>query len=350
MKKSLKILGIMGLLIIALGAFAAGCGKNEEIATDSEAETQTETTDTALYCPLDHDELASVPERVFAVSIDNGAKSEPQTGLSIADIVYELPVEGGITRFLAVFYHNQNDVIGPVRSARHYYIDLVQSMNGIYVHCGSSYIAKEAFAAGEVADIDEMAYGSDFWRDNTRKKPTNLYTSWENLNDIATRNDMPKAEDLKGFSFYSEEELATLSQGSNTTIDIPYTYKPVSYSWDTASSRYLRFSDGSEHIDAASDTQIYADNVVVLHNDATIIDPNGGLLDMSFVNNSGSGYIFQKGNVLPITWSMAGEYSPLVLTGADGAEAKLVPGKTFVQVIINDMAVDYDGSAEAPAE
>lgn len=347
MKKRFGLLLTLGLLAISMMMLASGCGKEDD--GDAQNDQGTEVEDTALYCPLDHDELPSMPENVFAVAIDNGSKSEPQTGLDTADVVFELPVEGGITRFLAVFYHSQPDVIGPVRSARHYYIDLVQSLNATYVHCGGSYIAKEELAAGAVADIDEMANSSAFWRDNSRQKPTNLYTSWENLDKLAKEKDLPKATDLEGYSFYNSEEAEALTQGQNTSISIPYTYKPVSYEWDEASQRYLRFSKGEPHMDAAGDTQIYADNVVVLHNSATIIDPNGGLLDMSFTNNSGTGYIFQRGNVVPIKWSMGEEYSPLVLTKEDGTPAQLLPGKTFFQVIINEMTVTYNGGAEEAA-
>lgn len=346
MKKSARVLLLLGLLVLTSTLMLTGCGKSDGDATEPSPEAVEET----IYCPLDHEELSALPERVFAVSIDNGAKSEPQSGLSIADTVFELPVEGGITRFLAVFYHNQLDTIGPVRSARHYYIDLVQSFNGIYVHCGGSYIAKEALSAGAVADIDEMAYGSEFWRDDKRQKPTNLYTSWENLNGIAESKDMPLAGDISGFTFYEDDELQGLSQGDVTTIDIPYTYKPVSYTWDAKSGSYLRFSNGSPHMDAANDTQIFADNVVVLRTAISVIDPNSGILDMSFVANSGSGILFQKGNATPITWSMGQEFSPLVLTLEDGTEAKLAPGKTIFQVVDEDMAVDYGGAAPAEGD
>lgn len=351
MKKRFSLLLILGLLVISMAMLTSGCGKEDD--GDSQGGQGAEVEDTALYCPLDHDELSSMPENVFAVAIDNGAKSEPQTGLNAADVVFELPVEGGITRFLAVFYHSQPDVIGPVRSARHYYIDLVQSLNASYVHCGGSYIAKEDLAAGAVADVDEMANSSAFWRDNSRQKPTNLYTSWENLDKLAKDKDLPKATDLDSYSFYDSAEAEALTMGQNTSISIPYTYKSVSYEWDEASQRYLRFSKEEPHMDAADDTQIYADNVVILHNNATIIDPNGGLLDMSFTNNSGTGYIFQRGNVVPIKWSMAEEYSPLVLTKEDGSPAQLLPGKTFFQVIINEMNVTYNGDSgatTAPAE
>ncbi len=342
MGKRIKSLAFITLLILSLVLLLSGCGKSE-----AEQEPAVEEEDTALYCPLDNEEIAELPNYLFAVSIDNGPKAQPQSGLNTADVLFEVPVEGGITRFLAVFYHNQADVIGPVRSARHYYIDLVQSLKGIYVHCGGSYIAKEALAAGAVPDIDEMANASTFWRDNTRSKPTNLYTSWENLQTLAAEKGLSSAEGLEGFNFYSSEEVSSLAQGTNTVIDIPYTYRAVSYQWDTDSQRYLRYSDGEPHMDAASDTQLYADNVVVIHNNSTLIDANSGLLDMTFVNSSGSGYVFQKGNVVPITWSMAQEGSPLVLTLSDGSEAKLLPGKTIFQVIVNDMAVTYDGGEDS---
>lgn len=339
MKKSFTL---TMLLLCCVSVILWGCGKDDSAENAPAPEPE------PIYCPLDHEVIETMPNRVFAVAIDNGPKAEPQTNLNQADLVFEVPVEGGINRFLALYYHNQPDVIGPVRSARHYFIDLIQAFDGIYVHCGGSEQAYEALNG--VEDIDEMAATATFWRDHSRNAPVNLYTSWEKLNEKTTENGWNELRSTAEFSFYDDDSLAALSQGNATEIKIPYTYKPVGYVWDDEQGCYLRYSDGNPHVDRESGETLTADNVVTMNISTRVIDDKGRL-DMSFAGNSGSGYLFQKGNVEEITWSMESSGSPLVLTLADGSPAKLIPGHTFIQVVPKQIAVTHNGvPAETSAE
>lgn len=325
------------VLLCCLSMLMWGCGKNDSAENESSPVPEPE----PIYCPLDHEVIDVMPNRVFAVAIDNGPKAEPQTNLDEADLVFEVPVEGGINRFLALYYHNQPDVIGPVRSARHYFIDLIQAFDGIYVHCGGSEQAYEALEG--IEDIDEMAASSTFWRDNSRNAPVNLYTSWEKLNEKTVENGWNDSRSIPAFAFYGDEESAALAQGDATEISIPYTYKSVGYTWDDTQNCYLRSSDGSPHVDNESGETLKADNIVTMNISTRVIDDKGRL-DMSFAGNSGSGYLFQKGNVQEITWSMESSGSPLVFTLADGSAAQLLPGHTFIQVVPNQLTVTHNGT------
>ncbi len=331
------------LLLCCFSVFLWGCGKKEaeEPVPTPEPEPQ------LTYCPLDHAVIDTMPSRVYAVAVDNGPKAEPQTNLSQADLVFEVPVEGGINRFLALFYHNQPDVIGPVRSARHYFIELVQSFHAIYVHCGGSEMAYDSM--GSVEDIDEMAATSTFWRDKSRNAPVNLYTSWEKLNEKTSENGWNDPQATTEFSFYDEDELTALPQGNATEIQIPYTYKAVGYTWDAAQKCYLRSSDGNSHVDQATGATLTADNIITMNINTRVVDEKGRL-DMSFAGNSGSGYLFQNGNFQEITWSMASTDTPLVFTLADGSAAKLVPGHTFIQVVPSQISVSHNGTAPETTE
>ena len=335
--KSLKKILLAGL-VVSMCLLAAACGKNDK---DTAAEDPAEPADTTLYCPLDGAVLDDLPDRLFMVAVDNGPKSEPQTGLGQADFLFEVPVEGGINRFLAFYYHNQPDTIGPVRSARHPFIPLVNSYHGIYVHCGGSYLFEEQKSA--VEEIDEKGNGSYFWRDQARSAPTNLYTSYSNLVDCAAAKGMMDPKETTAYKFYTPEEAAALTVGDNHEIEIPYTYKPVSYTWDNENKRYLRFSKGEAHMDAADHTQLYADNLIVMYMDVFPAREGDILMDMTFAGNRGEGYLFQNGGVTQIQWSMQDQNSPLLFT-AGGEEMRLLAGRTIVQVVPNAIDINYNGT------
>lgn len=342
MKKTAKILVL--LLALSLSVFIVGCGKDKaEKAPTNDVPKE----EAVNYCPLDHAVVDNLPERVLAVAVDNGPNSEPQTNLGKADLLFELPVEGGINRFLALYYHNQPDTIGPVRSARHCFISLVNSFGAIYVHCGASYMFTNL--SDTVDEIDQMAMGSYFWRDNSRKAPVNLYTSWEKLQAAATEKGLWEKQNTTKFAFYNDKAIKALTKGTNTDINIAYTYKPVSYKWDDAANHYMRFSKGAPHMDAADNTQLYADNVVVMKIAAPLVTGDTKLLDMKFAGNSSSGVLFQNGTATDITWSMKDEISPLTFTMANGKQAKFLPGRTIIQVVPDTVNVEYNGGETAAA-
>ncbi len=237
--KKMFLMSLFLCLVLVLSA----CGG------DQEGEPEESLTET-LINPLNGSELVVMPTRLFAVAIDNGPNAEPQSGLNDAELLIEVPVEGGITRFLAFFYHEMPEKIGPVRSARHYVIPLAQGMQAIYIHCGQSPLAKQYFEDYDVEHINEFFHSAAFWRDDSRKAPVNLYTSYEKLVQEVTNEGWYDEVAVPAFSFYSTEEVAAMALGEVTEIHIPYVYKAVDYQWD--GEQYLRQSDGKPHIDAES--------------------------------------------------------------------------------------------------
>ncbi|HSD12679.1 MAG TPA: DUF3048 domain-containing protein, partial [Patescibacteria group bacterium] len=114
----------------------------------------------------------------FAATIDNLSVARPQAGLTKASLVFEAPVEGGITRFLAVFPDDVTaDRIGPVRSARPYFLDWASEFDAVYAHVGGSPEALEKIVAYDMRDLNEFFAGKYFWRDENRDAPHNAYTS-----------------------------------------------------------------------------------------------------------------------------------------------------------------------------
>lgn len=343
MKKTAWILSFS--LILVLSLFLTACGKQDEAATEEEKTVA----EPEFVCPLDGEELSSADDHgdyVFVVSIDNGADSEPQSGLNAADLLIELPAEGGINRFLAFYYHNEPDTIGPVRSARHYFYDIINGYDATLAHCGGSTMAYDIINSGSVQDIDEMSCAKTFWRSSDRSAPHNLYTSYELLSEKAADRGYDKVslDDCPSFSFYSNAEQEDFSYGGVDELTIPYRYKEVTYKWDEMNLNYVRYSDGNIHMDALDDAAVTADNVVVLYIDYVVM-ADGQHLDMEFT--SGSGLLLQYGTVTDIDWSISDGNGFSFTDASSGEEVKLIPGKTIIQVAKTTETATYTDTTSA---
>ena len=335
MKKTGMFLLLLAMSILLMMSFSA-CGGKDGGSSFLGGEDR-------VVCPLDGQTVESgetFGDYVLITSIDNGAASEPQSGIGKADLLIEVPVEGGITRFMAFFYHSTPDTIGPIRSARHYFYDITTAYDGVMCHCGGSEQAYAIIKSGAVKDIDEMGCTSTFWRTEDRKAPHNLYTSYERLSEKAAErnyNQIP-VMDCPSFNFMTEDDEAALTFGGVGEFSVPYHFKEASYRWDEESQRYLRYSDGEPHMDAIDNTQVAADNVAVLYVSYSVMD-DAGRLDMTI--ESGEGHLFMYGGVTKINWTLS-EGEGFVFTDAStGEELKLLPGKTIIQIASPEQKAVY---------
>ena len=329
MKKTMKLLVLCLLSALCVFAFAACGGGNsaEDVVVNDEGQ---------IICPLDGQVLESADDHgdyVLMVSIDNGAGSEPQSGIGKADLLVEVPVEGGITRFLAFFYHNTPDTIGPVRSARHYMYDIVNGYDAVMSHCGGSPQAYDLIKAGGVKDIDEMGCTDAFWRTEDRKAPHNLYTSYENLSKIAADREYAAValNECLSFNFMTADDVEALTFGGVTDLLIPYRFKQVLYQWDEAEGRYQRYSASDKSIDAIDDSPVMFDNVAVLYvPNSLIAGDDSGRLDMDIT--SGEGLLLQYGTVIEINWTNNPGEGFVFTDAATGEEVKLIAGNTMINI------------------
>ena len=341
MKKTVKIVLLLAMSVLMLTAFAA-CGG------DGDGDGGFLGGEESVLCPLDGQTVEgedAVGDYVLITSIDNGAASEPQSGIGKADLLVELPVEGGITRFMAFFYHSTPDTIGPIRSARHYFYDITTAYDGVMCHCGGSQQAYAIIQSGAVKDIDEMGCTSTFWRTEDRKAPHNLYTSYERLSEKAAEREYNEiaVSDCPSFNFMTDDDKDALAYGGVAEFSVPYRYKEASYRWDEESQRYLRYSDGEPHMDAIDNTQVSADNVAVLYVSCSVMD-DAGRLDMKI--ESGEGHLFMYGGVTKINWTLS-EGEGFVFTDAStGEELKLLPGKTIIQIASPEQKAVYTVSSD----
>lgn len=344
MKKTVKTLWVLLTAVVFSFAFAA-CGGDET----------GKVFDSDIPCPLDGQLLSSDSDHgdyVLVTSIDNSAAAMPQSGIGAADLLIEIPVEGGINRFMAFFYHSTPDTIGPIRSARHYFYDITGAYDAPLCHCGGSEQAYEIAGSGTVKDIDEMSCASTFWRIEERKAPHNLYTSYEKLSDKSAEREYNKisVEDCPSFNFMTADDVDALAYGGTAQLTIPYRYREVSYQWDESAKRYQRYSAGAPHVDAIDNTTVCADNVAVLYVSYSVMDEYGRL-DMEI--SEGQGLLLQYGSVTKMNWTLE-EGSGFVFTdAATEEELKLIPGKTIIQIASPEDAAEYtvgSGDSEKGAE
>ncbi len=334
MRQKSRYLIFIPIFIMAL--FLGACGKAGKSVSFSGEEPKP-----IIYCPLDHVELEEMPVRPIIVTIGNSPGARPQSGISDADILYEIPAEGGVSRYLAVFYHGQADKIGPVRSARPYLIDIAREYQGVYIHAGGSNDAITYLAKNVIPYINQINHSSGFWRDKSRKAPHNLYTSSDNLVQELTAKKWWQKKEVQAFSFAEDVSLPQKTQGD---IEVSYLSSKVRYTYDTEKECYWRYIGKEKCIDENSQEQLAVSNIIVQKVKSKVLDQEGRLsIDLV---GSGEAYFFTKGGFTACTWQKDDLNSRTVYLLADGSEITLTPGKTWIQIIDQNTNLQYEIVAE----
>lgn len=274
--------------------------------------------------------------RPIVVMLDNQFYARPQAALSEADIVYEILAEGLITRYMAVFYGNYPDHIGPVRSSRPYFVEKAFEFDPYYVHVGGSMQALSTIRKLGLADIDGLSSGA-FWREKHKNIPHNMYTSSEVLVKDGLRLGYKTSVDVKFLDFYDD---FTVIDGASAT-EITFVYKePVqtdkigyftSYKYNEAEKIYYRYTNGEPHLDEDSKVHLSCTNILVQYAKTVVLD-NEGRLDVALVT-SGKGKYYTAGKMIEVTWKKESASDMTVFYDASGNAIKLNPGVTWFQVV-----------------
>ncbi|WP_432409287.1 DUF3048 domain-containing protein [Wukongibacter sp. M2B1] len=282
---------------------------------------------TGMY--IDKDRLN---DRPIAVMLDNYYKARPQAGLSEADIVYEILAEGNITRYLAIIYTNRPETIGPVRSARPYFLDKALEYDPLYVHVGGSEQAKADIRTLKMADIDGLSSGGDiFWRKKHKPIPNNMYTSYEAIMKQSARrkyNSNGKFETLQ----FNEKDMQIEGKELNE-INIPYRGKKYSsgFKFNEEDGLYYRYVNNKPHLDETSKVHLTAKNVIVQYAGQRVID-SAGRLEMNLIGN-GKGMYITNGKAMDVTWKKPSRRDLTRFYDSQGNEISLNPGITWFQVV-----------------
>ncbi len=294
-------------------------------------------------------ELSSLPravekespfgQRPLAIMIDNAKDSRPQSGLDKANLVYEVLAEGGITRFLAIYATQEVDKVGPVRSARPYFITKTIEHNAIYVHAGESPDAAIFIREERIDDINELIHFKPFWRSPQRKPPHNLYTSTERLREEAKKLGYIEMVNKGDYQFETDAN-EVLSGKQILNIDIKYNVNyTVSYKYIPETQRYVRFINGAPHTDAETGRQLQVKNIIIQHSDRKVLDSEGRLA-IDFIGE-GSGLIIYNGKSEEITWVKDNLESKTYFFNHQGNRLAILPGNVWIQVVHPDTEIKY---------
>lgn len=281
--------------------------------------------------------------RPVLVTINNHPDARPQSGLSDADMIYELMTEGNTTRYLALFQSELPDEIGPVRSARDMFIHLAQGLDAFYVAHGYSPDALALLKSGDVDHVNGMQHdGTLFKRSTDRKAPHNSYISGENIRIAVEQVNAPMMIDkMPSLSFHESIESAKIEQ-SASTITVQNGSHPVftsTYTYDEQTGSYEQSVNNVQTIDQANGEPIELANILVFEAAHQTIDAEGRqAIDLE---SGGKARLFQAGGVKEIEWT---NVDGMLVPVENGVTVKLVPGKTWIHIVKTDPGIEANVS------
>lgn len=343
--KSAQLIGLICgvlILIIIVGFFIVRINKSSTQPTvNTTIEDTTNDAVTLERRHIDGVEVSSNESNLLpvAVMVENLASVRPQAGLGQANLVYEALAEGGITRFMAIFAsHDTIDKIGPVRSARPYFVDLAEEYRGVYAHVGGSPQALGVLNSNEyITDLNQFGYAHYFYRDETLKTAFEhtLFTSSQLL-ALALR-DLNLADQSGQYTVYQfKTNLEKKDRPENVSpVQINFSSRDYAVEWryDRETNSYLRWNGDKPHMDVNTNEQLKAKNVVVQLVENQLLDSKTGRLDITTIGG-GRGVLFQDGAVIIIEWAKPKRGERTTFINADTKEAvQFNPGTTWIELL-----------------
>ena len=297
-------------------------------------------------------QIFSGEDRPIAVMLDNNKDAWPHASLNEAYLVYEIIVEGNETRLMALFKGKDLEEIGPVRSARHYFLDYALENDAIYTHFGWSPQAESDIKSLDVDNVNGINYDSGrnktdsslFWRTNTKYAPHNAMVSTSSILQIADELGYRTTSTEESVLNYVTDEVELVSDTVATDIVIPYaSSNKVEYEYDEETKRYTRYSKGELQTDATTDEPITTKNIIITFaRNYTLNDPeNKGRQGLENIGDL-DGYYITNGKAIPITCSKDARSLETVYKDANGKEIDVNDGNTFIQICPEDAEVTFE--------
>lgn len=353
-KTSITIVSILLLMIMSITA-CSGKDKNtnnpdiiidEKESTNLNEEEGKEEKEIVLSdgipSPISglYGEKEKVNRRPVAIMFDNDPKARWQAGLSQAEIVYEFLVEPPYTRYMGIFLLNEPELIGPVRSARPYFIATLLEYDPLYVRVGGSEAAKADVKKYKIADIDGL-YSSAFWRNTKtgKRPPNNMYISMDGIRKEQERLKYKDTADYQGFTFQDKDTDIEGITALEVLIKY-YSNNSTKYEYDSENKVYKRYKDGKLHVDEADDKPVLAKNIIIQEANTKIID-NEGRMEIQIIGE-GKGLYITNGKYQNITWKKKSLDAKTTFFDENGGEVKLNPGVTWIQFTKPDPDVEIN--------
>ncbi|MDZ7675947.1 MAG: DUF3048 domain-containing protein [Acidimicrobiales bacterium] len=340
----------IAVVLVTLVAACGGDDDDEEVTRETTTTTTTSTTTTTAPTtssltglPVDE----GVKNRpVVAIKIDNvDGKSTPQLGINEADVVYEIQVEGSVTRLLSIFQSTDAGPVGPVRSARGSEIGLLEELNNpLFTWHGANNILGPQVRAAKIQPRSINDISGLFYREPSRRAPYNSFVQGTpEIRETADEGSSGPAEPI--FTFADEGEQPSPLAQPASDVEIRFTGgaggAPVSYEWD--GELWKRSQSGRPHVDADGD-QVAVENVIVRFVpalDSGTRDAAGNFVPTANVVGEGDVWVFAQGTVTTGRWVKPDSTSATQYLDADGNPIKLTPGNTWVSMPYTSAASSY---------
>lgn len=345
--KKAKTFIVVLILLLAIGAgcyYVLGKDKTEKTSESSKGKNKSKKQEEYKLQVVD----INSKSRPFAVMINNIGVARPvQCGLQDAYLIYEIIVEGGITRYMALFKDSNADCIGSIRSSRHYYLDYALENDAIYVHHGQSPQAQDAFTNGvNGVKIDRIVASepNTGWREKGLglSSEHTLFSSIEKISKgigkKRTEFTEDRYKDNYGLLLHYSPKSLDLSNIPNAQVankvDIRYSNSvTTNYEYDSEAKVYKRSVNNKAHTDRKTKKQFTFKNIITYQvKNTTLKDgENKGRQDLHDVGE-GIGYYISEGYAVPIKWKKTSRSAKTVYTLEDNSELKVNDGNTFIQI------------------
>lgn len=378
MKK--RIRAVFALLLALLLLISAGCGDEKEAEKADTDPVEDEQKDSAVLIIDDAEEpdgdlkteqvkepeytgpynpLTGLPveedisgNRPYAVMINNLKKANPQEGVSQADIIYEAEVEGGITRMMAVYQDISDvDVVGSCRSARHYYLDIAQGLDAVYVHAGGSPQAYTAISNRGIDNIDGVnGSGETFYRDSARRSSMgyehslmldpSLLPAYVEKHKISTTHRDGYESNM---TFADDDEILLASPVAANKITANFSAsKSTTFAYNAEDGLYYASQHGGAYTDGHYGIQVSAKNVITIFANVYAISGDDKGRMETILTGSGNGYFAVNGQYIPITWEKASTGDQFVFKAADGTPVVFGRGMSYICIVDQDNEVTIE--------
>lgn len=275
-----------------------------------------------------------------AIIIENFIDARPLFGLNEANLVYEALAEAGITRFLAIYSGvDVIEKIGPIRSARPYFLDWAEEYQAIFSHCGGSPEALKLIDKTQIFDLNEYFNSSYFWRDQTKNSPHNLFTSTELLNNYWQKFKNKPVINYQDWLYKDFKLNNDYLVASEITINYSQPFYQVVWKYEKENNNYQRFINNEPDIDGLNNFY-FANNIIVQKVKTTILDEIGRKQMITI--GQGEAFIFLDGIVVNGSWRKNKKGERTKFFNSSNEEIQFNRGKTWINVVPSNLKILYN--------
>lgn len=344
-KKIIILIIILVFIVLLVAIYYRYFQKEKPTTTENNSVQKIEETKVTTASLLDGTKVSpDLAKRIpLGVIVENHPDARPQAGLDKASIIYEAIAEGGITRFLAIYGPQDAGKVGPVRSARTYFVSWSHEWKALFGHVGGNIDALDLLASDKsVYNLDQFSIGSQaYWREALRRATEHtMFTDTSKLRKVALDKKYPTEAQFSPNTFKAEADTSITPQAQIININFSTASYAVKWTYNKTNNDYLRFMAGTSHKDAVTGTQLAAKNIIIQYVDRknikTRINEDGWIF---IIIGQGKAKFIQDGVTTDCTWKRADIDSRTKFYDTAGNEMKYNPGTTWYEIVHPDTSV-----------